>query len=159
MVRVGFSTKRVWNPFSAIVRVILGTRISHSWLLVDDPALGTPVVLEARWPGGYQIVPYRRFRTYERVIAVARCAHPLERGVHASVRRVGAGFDLLGIVGIGLVRLARRLLGARWRNPFAAGGGLYCSRAVLEALQAAGYPGAAVIGEAFAAAEPHLEVG
>ncbi len=145
MVRVGFSTKRVWNPFSAAVRKILGTRISHSWLLVDDPALGTPVVLEARWPGGYHVVPYARFRTYERVIAVVRCPHALDRGVHATVHRLGDAFDLLGIVGIGLVRLVRRVLGIHCRNRFAAARGLFCSRAVLEAMQAAGYPGAAAL--------------
>jgi hypothetical protein len=141
MVFVGFSTPRRWNPLSALIRRMTGSRASHAWLLVEDPAFELRLVLEAH-SSGFRLVSFTRFVKDNVVVALIEPAHPIEPGLPAAGLWLGEAFDVVGLFGIFLTLVARWFRQRPWRNPFPTARALFCSEAVIRTLQAAGYPGA-----------------
>jgi hypothetical protein len=144
MVFIGFSTPRRWNPLSALIRAMTGSRTSHAWLLVEDPVFELRLVLEAH-SSGFRLVSFTRFVKDNVVVALVEPAHPLEPGLPAAGQWLGESFDVLGLFGIFLTLVARWFRQRPWRNPFPSAQSLFCSESVVRTLQAAGYPGAAAL--------------
>ncbi len=144
---VGFSTPRFWNPLSWAIRAATGSRTSHAWLLVEDPAFELRLVLEAH-STGFRLVSFTRFVKTNRVVAIAvpHPAHALARGLPAAGEWLGASFDVVGLVGMLWVLIGRWLRQRPWRNPFPTPTALFCSEAVVRTLKEADYPGSAELG-------------
>ncbi|HYG67722.1 MAG TPA: hypothetical protein VD838_08690, partial [Anaeromyxobacteraceae bacterium] len=106
MAFVGFSTPRRWNPLSALIRAMTRSRASHVWLLVEDPLFGLRLVLEAH-SSGFRLVSFTRFVKENRVVALVRTAHPLDRALPTAGEWLGESYDLLGLFGIFLTLVAR----------------------------------------------------
>ncbi len=139
MVFVGFSTPRLWNPLSALIRAMTHSRTSHAWLLVEDPAFQLRLVLEAH-SSGFRLISFTRFVKDNKVVAVVDPAHPIEPGLPAAGQWLGESFDVLGLFGIFLTLIARWFRQRPWRNPFPTPSALFCSEAVVRTLKSAGYP-------------------
>jgi hypothetical protein len=146
MVFVGFSTPRRWNPLSALIRAMTRSRTSHAWLLVEDPAFGLRLVLEAH-SAGFRLVSFTRFVKDNKVIALVEPAHPLDPALPAAGEWLGDSFDLLGLFGIFLTLVARWFRQRPWRNPFPTPSALFCSEAVVRTMKEAGYPGSTQLDE------------
>ena len=104
MVFVGFSTPRLWNPLSALIRAMTHSRTSHAWLLVEDPAFKLRLVLEAH-SSGFRLVSFTRFVKDNVVVALVEPSHPVEPGLPAAGEWLGESFDVLGLFGIFLTLL------------------------------------------------------
>jgi hypothetical protein len=146
MVFVGFSTPRRWNPLSWLIRVLTRSRVSHAWLLVDDPAFQLRLVLEAH-SNGFRLVTLARFALDNRVVALVQPAHPLDRGLPEAGTWLGEEFDTIGLVGMAWVVLRRLFHLSPGKNPFRSARALFCSESVVRTLKAAGYPGAEGLGD------------
>jgi hypothetical protein len=144
MVHVGFSTPRLWNPLSALIRWMTRSRTSHAWLLVEDPIFQLRLVLEAHTTG-FRLVSFARFVKGNKVVAlvVPDPAHPLAPALPAAGEWLGTKYDVLGLFGIFLTLVLRWFRQRPWRNPFPTAGALFCSEAVVRTLKEAGYPGSA----------------
>jgi hypothetical protein len=140
MVFVGFSTPRRWNPLSALIRAMTGSRTSHAWLLVEDPLFDLRLVLEAH-SSGFRLVSFPRFVKDNVVVALVDPSHPIEPGLPAAGSWLGESFDVLGLFGIFLTLVARWFKQRPWKNPFPSTRSLFCSESVIRTLEAAGYPG------------------
>lgn len=148
MVFVGFSTPRLWNPISALIRAMTHSRTSHTWLLVEDPTFQLRLVVEAHTTG-FRIVSFTRFVKGNKVLAlvVPDPAHPLEPALPAAGRWLGTKYDMVGLLGIFLTLVLRWFVQRPWKNPFPTAGALFCSEAVIRTLQEAAYPEAEKLGE------------
>jgi hypothetical protein len=140
MVFIGFSTPRLWNPLSALIRAMTSSRVSHTFLLVEDPLFQLRLVLEAH-SAGFRLVSFTRFVRENKVVALVEPSHPVERGLPAAGAWLGEKFDVLGLVGIFLTLVVRYFRQRPWRNPFPTPSALFCSEAVVKTLKRAGYPG------------------
>lgn len=138
---VGFSTPRAWNPLSALIRWMTRSRVSHTWLLVEDPAFQLRLVLEAG-SSGFRLVSFTHFVKDNKVVALVRTAAPLGGALPAAGGWLGKSFDLLGLFGIFLTLVARWFRQRPWKNPFPTPSALFCSEAVVKVLKEARYPGA-----------------
>ncbi len=146
MVFVGFSTPRLWNPLSALIRAMTHSRVSHTFLLVEDPAFELRLVLEAH-STGFRLVSFTRFVKDNKVIALVKPSHPVEPGLPQAGEWLGEKFDVLGLFGIFLTFLARYVRQRPWKNPFPTPSALFCSEVVIKTLKAAGYPGSGTLGD------------
>jgi hypothetical protein len=140
MVFIGFSTPRAWNPLSALIRAMTGSRVSHTFLLVEDPLFELRLVLEAH-STGFRLVSFTRFVKENKVIALVAPSHPLQRGLPTAGGWLGDEFDVLGLFGIFLTLLMRYVRQRPWKNPFPTPSALFCSEAVIRTLKASEYPG------------------
>jgi hypothetical protein len=146
MVLVGFSTPRLWNPLSALIRAMTGSRVSHTFLLVEDPVFALRLVLEAH-STGFRLVSFVRFVKDNKVVALVEPSHPIEPGLPAAGRWLGEKFDVLGLFGIFLTLLARYVRQRPWRNPFPTPSALFCSESIVRTLKEASYPGSETLGD------------
>jgi hypothetical protein len=138
---VGFSTPRAWNPLSALIRWMTGSRASHAWVLVEDPLFELRLVLEAH-SSGFRLVPFSRFVRENEVVALVEPAHPLAGGLRAAGAWLGEAFDVVGLFGIFLALVRRWFRRGPLRNPLPTPRALFCSEAVIRTMRAARYPGA-----------------
>jgi hypothetical protein len=143
-VLVGFSTPRAFNPLSALIRWMTHSRTSHAWMLVDDPAFETRLVLEAHTTG-FRLVSFARFVKDNVVVALVEPAQPLAPGLPAAAAWLGEAFDVLGLFGIFLALVRRWFVQGPLRNPFPTRRALFCSESVIRTMDAARYPGAGTL--------------
>lgn len=144
MVFVGLSTPRRWNPLSALIRVMMKSKASHVWLLVEDPLFQLRLVLEAH-STGFRLISLAEFVKDNKVVALIKPASPLLRdGLPEVGGWLGDEYDVLGLFGIFLTQVAKwfQRKGKAWKNPFTSPRALFCSEAVVRSLKAANYPGA-----------------
>lgn len=146
MVFVGFSTPRLWNPVSALIRWMTRSQTSHAWLLVEDPVFDLRLVLEAH-STGFRLVSFTRFAKDNKVIALVETPHRLDHAMPVAGAWLGEKFDVLGLFGIFLTLVMRWFHQRPWRNPFPTPSALFCSEAVVRTLKAAGYPEADGLGD------------
>jgi len=146
MVFVGFSTPRRWNPLSALIRLMMQSRTSHAWLLVEDPLFQLRLVLEAH-STGFRLISLAEFVKENKVVALVEPAHDLERGMPEAGGWLGDEFDVLGLFGIFLTLVAKWFKRKKWRNPFTSSRALFCSEAVVRVMKAARYPGSERLGD------------
>jgi hypothetical protein len=146
MVFIGFSTPRLWNPLSALIRAMTRSRVSHTFLLVEDPMFELRLVLEAH-STGFRLVSLTRFVKDNKIVALVKPSHPVEPGLPLAGEWLGEKFDVLGLFGIFITLLARYFRQRPWKNPFPTPSALFCSEGVIKTLKAAAYPGSAKLGE------------
>lgn len=142
MVRVGFSTHRS-NLLSTVIRWLTGSKVSHTWLLIDEPYFGIPLVMEAT-EVGFRLIPYEVFAKKNDIVEIVSVDPTRLDSVEASVKRaaqwLGDDYDFGGLLGSAVILLGRRLK-KRWKNPFASSTAMFCSEAVVLVLKGADYPG------------------
>jgi len=146
MVFIGFSTPRLWNPLSALIRALTHSRVSHTFLLVEDPVFELRLVLEAH-STGFRLVSLTRFVKDNKIVALVKPSHPIQPGLPTAGEWLGDKFDVLGLFGIFITLVARYIRQRPWKNPFPTSSALFCSEAVIKTLKAAGYPGSATLGD------------
>lgn len=140
MIAVGFSTSKS-NPISWLIRKLTGSKVSHTWLAIDDPLFGR-VVLEAS-ELGYRLYPFARFEQSNTIIALIEPpACDMVKGVQAVADLLGTAYDVEGLFGM-LVVVVGRWFHRKVRNPLRSSKTLFCSEAVARVLLAAGFPPAA----------------
>jgi hypothetical protein len=133
-VRVGFSTPKMFNPVSWVVRKITGSKASHAWFLYYDEDWELSIVMEAH-EFGFRLIPYSRFRNDNHVVGLFLPKVPIDVGLkYVAHRYLGSTYDYLGLMGQIVVQLGRRLK-RRWKNPFRGSKNVFCSEAVCIAMQ------------------------
>ncbi len=136
---IGFSTPSKWNILSWLIRILTRSRASHVWLLVDDPIFMIRMVMEAHITG-YRFVPLTKFSKTNAIVALAQPKADLSVGVAVAGSWLGSRYDFAGIFGM-IVVLLGRWLHLKWKNPAQSARAMFCSEAVVRALQAAHHPG------------------
>jgi hypothetical protein len=138
-VRVGFSTTNAL--LSRLVRRLSRSKVSHAFLVYRDVDFEREMVMEAVG-AGFRIVPLEKFAKHNTLVRIFTPRHPLDEGLKAAVDWLGEGYDAPGLIGMGLLLLARLLrLRVRTRNLLARSRSLFCSEAVALACRASRYPG------------------
>lgn len=131
---VGFSTPKRFNPLSWLVRKLTGSTVSHAWLLYRDHDFDLEMVMEAH-EFGFRLLPYDTFQRHNVVVEVVNPDVNLDIGLRMLARRLGSAYDYGGLIGMVVVLLGRWLK-RKWRNPLASSHAMFCSEAVVLALQA-----------------------
>lgn len=142
---VGFSTPRLWNPFSALIRVMSGSPFSHAWLLVEDPFFQLRLVMEAHTTG-FRLISLARFVKDNKVLELVVPAHSLEAGLPETGEWLGDAYDVRGLFSIFLATLGQLITHKKIADRRHASKGLFCSEAVVRSMKAANYPGAHLLG-------------
>lgn len=142
MVFIGFSTPRHWNPLSALIRKMMKSPISHTWLLVEDPLFQLRLVMEAHTTG-FRLISLAEFVKDNKVVALVAPSHSLKTGLPEAGGWLGDQYDVLGLFGIFLTQVALWFK-KRLKNPFTSPRALFCSEAVVRVMKSAQYPGCEV---------------
>lgn len=120
--RIGFSTGRGFKVYSLLIRVLTGSRVSHTYQRIEVPEFDSEVIFQA---SGLK-VNYENadiFASHSRVVEEYEVpvsdfyAHLAER---MRVTEVGKPYGILQVVGYMWVLLLRRV-GLRVKNPLADG--------------------------------------
>jgi hypothetical protein len=137
--RVGFSTTNA--PLSRLIRRLTRSRVSHAFLVYRDVDFDREMVMEAVG-AGFRIVPLDKFEKHNSIVRLFTPRHSIDEGLKAAVDWLGEGYDAPGLVGMGLLVIARWLrLRLRTRNFLARSSALFCSEAVALACRTCRYPG------------------
>jgi hypothetical protein len=135
--QIGFSSRK-GNILSSVIRWFTRSKISHCWLLLDDPQKGR-VVLEAEYGPGIEETPWAWFPKDE-VVALVTPAVPLEAGLEAAKAWMGEKYNVAGLFGMAWV-MVWRWLHVKVRNPFRNSHEMFCSVLLSRVLQLSNYPG------------------
>jgi len=136
--RVGFSTTS--HPLSALIRWFTRATVSHCWLLYYDLDMKIDMVLEAH-ESGFRLVPFDVFSKRNRIVEIIMPRTSIDRGLEVIGLWLGKGYDFAGLAGMSWVMALRRV-GMKVKNPTQKKRSLFCSEAIVLALQAAGLAGA-----------------
>jgi hypothetical protein len=136
--RVGFSTST--HLVSTIIRAVTRSKVSHAWLVYYDQDFERDMVLEAS-AHGFRLVPLDVFARSNTVLAVHDLGRTLHQGLRSLSAWLGSRYDGLGLMGMAWVMFGKWLR-CRWKNPFRSTNTMFCTEAIVRALQADGYPGA-----------------
>ncbi len=138
MIAIGFSTGK-HSIVSAIIRFITRSKVSHAYLIFDDPLLEDSYILEAD-KGGFQVKRYSIFKRHNRVVAEIVPDVPMLDAVRAADKWVGTvKYDYEGLVSTGIVTILHWLK-MKWLSPIHAAHSMFCSAAMTKVLQLASYP-------------------
>jgi hypothetical protein len=137
MIKIGFSTSR--SLISRAIRWATRSKVSHCFFVVDDDYFGIPLVMEAA-RNGYALVPFEGYANGREIVAIFEPAYPLDEGVKASAKWLGTRYDDLGVLGMGLVIVAK-WFGRKVKNPLASSHAVFCSEVLARVLIASKYPG------------------
>ena len=137
-VKVGFSTSN--SLVSRIIRWATGSKVSHTWLLLEDMVDGVSMVMQATGQG-FQLITYERFLKGSTVVDVIDPKQPIDVGVKDALQWLGEPYDTVGLVGMAWVELGR-LFKRNWRNWLHSSSAMWCSESCIYVMQAAKYPGA-----------------
>jgi hypothetical protein len=139
--RIGFSTPRGFNPVSWIVRKLTGSVCSHAFFIYWDLDYEADIVMEAH-ELGFRHVPLSHFVRQNEIVASFVPRADINAGVKwVAMEYLGDAYDFGGLLGAAFVLLGRWLK-KKWNNPLANPKHVFCSEAVVYALQRAHYPGA-----------------
>lgn len=142
---VGFSTPRLWNPLSALIRVMSGSPFSHAWLLVEDPTFELRLVMEAHTTG-FRLISLARFVKANKVLELVVPAQSLSPGLPQTGEWLGDDYDVRGLFSIFMATLKQLITHKKIGRRRHASRGLFCSEAVVRSMKAANYPGARKLG-------------
>lgn len=140
MISIGFSTTN--KLLSRIIRFFSRAKASHAWLLYMDVSLNNREMVMQAELNGVVIVPYDYFKTRNKIVAVIDPQIDMQPGLDAMTNALGMWYDVGGLIGSAWV-LIGRWMKRKWSNPFDNPHALFCSEAIVLALQAARYPNAA----------------
>lgn len=109
-------------------------------MLYFDDDFKRDMVIEANG-SGFNVIPFSLFQRKNTVVCVHDLQRPLNQGLATLSEWIGTRYDGLGMIGMGWVILGQWLR-RRWSNPLGASKSLFCSEAIVRALQSDGFPGA-----------------
>lgn len=139
--RIGFSTPKKFNPVSWLVRKLTGSVCSHAFFIYWDLDYEADIVMEAH-ELGFRHVPLDHFSRQNDIVASFTPRLDISPGLKfVALEYLGGPYDWGGLIGSAIVLLGRWLR-KKWDNPLASAKAVFCSEAVVIALQKAGYPGA-----------------
>lgn len=136
LIRVGFSTSKGLIPRA--VRFFTRSKISHTFLIIEDSFFGLDMVLEASLKG-LHLTTLAQFERENTILDIISLKCDISSGLKHFLRFLGRSYDYLGIFGILLVILGR-LVRLRLSNPFNTKA-LFCSELIVKVLQHSKYPG------------------
>lgn len=134
LTRVGFSTPSSFNPVSALIRWITKSQVSHAWLLYRDTDFELDMVMESH-ELGFRLIPYEKFKLHNRVVQVLDPDVDPTPGLKLLAHSLGDVYDYGGLLGMSVVLLGRWFK-RKWRNPLQSPKHMFCSEAIVVALQA-----------------------
>lgn len=117
---VGFSTPKVFNPFSWLIKKIQKTKFSHVYIRFHSNAYNRDLVYQA---SGLKVnfISWKKFQEIESIFA----EFPIEIDLHSKqlmiqycLDQVGKDYDTKGIFGIGIVFIYK-MFNKHIKNPFA----------------------------------------
>lgn len=139
--RIGFSTPKKFNPVSWLVRKVSGSVASHAFFIYFDKDWEVDMVMEAH-EYGFRLMPLAHFEKKNEIVATFRPRTPIDAGVqHVALEYLGKPYDWGGLFG-GVILLLGRWLKRKWHNPWENSKAVFCSEAVVIALQKSAYLGA-----------------
>jgi hypothetical protein len=136
-ITVGFSTSDAW--VSRFIRWFTGSKVSHAFLTCDYEMPGHPVLVLGAESNGYVMIPRDEFLRTNTVVAELVPAGDLVRGWETALAWLNQPYDYEGIIGVGLSIIAD-WIHRKLKSPLQSPRHLFCSEAVVRALQAAGTP-------------------
>jgi len=140
-IRIGFSTPKHFNPVSWLVRKFTGSVASHAFFIFLDEDYDVDVVMEAH-ELGFRDGMLARFEKKNEIVATFSPKSDITKGiVYVAKEYLGTGYDFGGLIGSSLM-LFGRWLKRKWHNPLASAHAVFCSEAVVIALQKSNYVGA-----------------
>ena len=131
---LGFSTPKIWNPISWLVRKFTKSRASHAWVAYHDPMLGIDVVAEAH-EFGFRIIRYDKFIKRNNVVAIFRLNQPPQKVMRKMSEWLGTMYDFAGLIGMGLSILGRYFGLKAIKNPFHSADAVFCSESVVRVMK------------------------
>ena len=141
MTHIALTTPRGFNPISSLVRRLCKSEVSHAVFVYADADWGVDMVMEAA-DSGFRIMPLERFEETNTIVAMVEPKQSIEVGLKfVALEYLGTAYDFGGLIGGALVMLGRWLK-RKWNNPLENSKALFCSEAVVVALQKSAYPGA-----------------
>lgn len=133
MIKIGFSTPKIFNPISWLVRKITKSRCSHAWFLYYDRDFDMQMVMEAH-EVGFRILPLDRFEKHNSIVKILQPAYDIDLGLKKVAHQyLGSPYDFMGLLGMAWVALGRALKKV-WKNPFRSSKYVFCSEAVVRAM-------------------------
>jgi len=131
--RVGFSTPKMFNPVSWLVRMMTASRCSHTWFLYHDIDFDMEMVMEAH-ELGFRLIPYEHFKKHNIIVKVVIPASPIDEGLREVAQNfLGTAYNYAGLIGMAVVAIGR-FLKLKWKNPLRTSKNVFCSQAVAKAM-------------------------
>jgi len=139
-IRIGFTT--VTNSWiSRLVRWATKSQCSHVIFVYYDQDWQVDMVLEAS-DVGFREIPLSVFEKKNTIVALLEPKVCIDEGLKfVALNYLGTMFDYTGLLGHGPILLGRWFK-RKWHNPWNTPSSMFCSEAVVVAMQKAGYPGA-----------------
>ena len=142
-IRIGFTTQ-IKSPVSWLVRKLTKSQCSHAIFVYFDKDWQTDMVMEAA-DVGFRLISLEKFKKSNEIIALIAPPVDIDVGFkYVGLEYLGTMFDYFGLLGNGPILLGRWLK-RKWHNPWNSPKSLFCSEAVVVALQKSGVPGADVL--------------
>lgn len=137
--RIGFSTPKRFNPVSWLVRKVTGSPCSHAFFIYFDKEWQADFVMEAH-EMGFRIVPLAHFEKKNEIVASFIPRWEIDTGMRwVALEYLGRPYDFGGLFGMAVV-LFGRWLKRKWKNPLESAKAMFCSEAVVVAMQKSAYP-------------------
>ena len=133
---IGFSTPNYFNPISALIRWITKSKVSHAWFMYHDTDFDLDMVMEAH-ELGFRLIPFEKFKLHNKVVDTVTPDVNLDPGLKLLAHSLGDIYDYWGLLGMGVVLLGHWFK-RKWKNPLQSPKHMFCSEAVVTALQACG---------------------
>ena len=138
--RIGFSTPKHFNPVSWLVRKITGSAASHAFFIFHDKDWDAEMVMEAH-ELGFRLIPLDHFEKKNDIVATFTPRSSIEEGLKiVALEYLGTMYDYGGLFG-GIITRVGKWLKRKWHNPLESSKAVFCSEAVVIALQKSKYPG------------------
>lgn len=137
---VGFSKPRKMNPLSALIMKLTGSKASHAFFIYFDQDYRTEVVMEAS-AHGFRHIPLGAFVNKNEIVKVIEPDFPIDEGLRwVALNYLGSSYSWGELIGMAFV-LMGRMFKQKYKNPFSSKKSMFCSEAVVVALQQSMYPG------------------
>lgn len=130
---IGFSTPKMFNPVSWLVRKLTVSKCSHAWFLYYDKDFELDMVMEAH-ELGFRLLPFEVFKKHNIIVKVVTPKHSIDEGLKMVGRKfLGSHYDYAGLLGMLWVVMGQ-FLKRKWKNPFRSSMNVFCSEAVVRAM-------------------------
>jgi len=131
---IGFSTPIHFNPVSWLVRKFTGSTASHAFFVYRDLDFDMDMVMEAH-ELGFRLTPFDHFKKKNKLVGLYLPVKPIDAGIkYVAQRYLGTMYDYKGLVG-GILVMVGRWLHRKWRNPMRGAKNVFCSEAIVIAMQ------------------------
>ena len=102
MISVGFSTTR--SLLSRIIRKATMSKVSHTFISFDVPALGGRFMMDADWDG-FRLRPHNHIFKSSAVVFEMKPKHDVSKLPAACAEFMDSPYDLVGLFGVTVVKV------------------------------------------------------